>query len=152
MSLCASGTARVLDDCETLLTPENASAEEIWFRQAPRTLVDGQDVSPDALAPTRVDDATSGARSTKTTAKAAYEGRMPNTTGTYALFFEQIWAFPDLRLIDDSDCPVSPGETRPPGHTVIDWSGMIRRPRKCRQDARELLAEEINSGMGRVHP
>ncbi len=76
---------------------------------------------------------------------------MPKTTGTYAVEFRVIWSFPEIRLIDDTACPEPENYKRPPGHTMIEWSGMTRNPSRCRRDVRELLAAAVND-RGRVFP
>ncbi|HTX55298.1 MAG TPA: hypothetical protein VMD08_17980 [Candidatus Baltobacteraceae bacterium] len=111
-----------LEPCEEALD----DLSEWYYRQIHPTRVSDGTVDAEAFTPSQRDERKlSGVRSSKQTARGAYEEYrrdFPNnpTAGTWGVTLEQV-AKAKGRLVDDSQCPPPPGlASWPTGHTYLD--------------------------------
>lgn len=109
-----------LRPCEELVT----NPEELYLRQVRPAHWDGNQISVQALDPSSGDDGmVSGARSSKQTARGAYEERLGlrpgSTVGTWAVSVAEVTQ-EKSRIVDDADCPSPAGQTWPKGHSYLD--------------------------------
>lgn len=117
-----------LEPCETEL-----DANEDLYRQIPPHLWDGQVGKPkaEAFGPSDADKGKpSYSRSTVVTAKDSRDWHNENarstSLGVYKVTVDEV-AKVDLRSVDDSNCPVSPGKERAPGHCYVDFQHLSKK-------------------------
>lgn len=138
----------VEDDKTAPVEERVTDADELWLRQVPPAGLDGDEVTARGFRLTDADGGKlSGARSSKQTAKGAYEERLAakpgSTAGTWTLTVGSINAH-GVECIDDSAL----AGVGPVGHTYIDFRDCSEAEyRGIRLD----LIERLNA-RGRAYP
>lgn len=125
-----------LEQCEEALD----NAAEWYYRQIHPAYVDEGIVDVQAFAPSSQDDGKiSGVRSSKQTAKGAYEDYPNASAGTWGVTLAQVLNAKG-RLVDDSKCPVpSHLPSWPKGHSYLDQR---INDRSIRKRLRDVLARD----------
>lgn len=116
-----------LEPCEALL----ADAAEDWYRQVHRRYIDGCRVGELAFRPTDRDQGKlSGTRSSKQTARGAYEESMVASDGTWRVPVGAVSEI-GLRCVDDSGCRSD--DPQPVGHTYVDFRPLGKKQERIKR-------------------
>lgn len=134
---------------------EVEDGDELYLRQCNPLFVKGGQPSDQLFKPSSSDaDKLSGSRSSKATAKAAYEFRDGQkkgaTAGTWCLSVEEARSV-GSRVIDDAESSEAPPAPIPPGHVYLDlrpFSALNKEERRALRSS--LLLASLK--WGRQHP